>query len=379
MSIEKELCTGCNACHSICPVSAISMEVNEEGFLYPRIDSKKCINCKMCEKVCPVEKKYETDLKKIYAACSKQKDILKNSSSGGIFYELSKIILLKHGYVCGAAFDDNNQVHHIIIDDINKINLLMRSKYVQSRIDDCFIRIKDLLNNGETVLFVGTGCQVNGLHSYLQKKYNNLLTVDIICHGAPSPKIWDYYLNDCNKKIGSSIKINNINFRDKKNGWKEYGLSFNTSNNIKIFENHNSNLYFKLFLKDLCLRESCYKCNANGENRLSDMTLGDFWGCKKFDLKINNENKGLSLIICHSDKGLDILKELSIEIEEVENTVLNYNPSYYYSAKKPKKRDFYMETVNENNFSALSNDVTKDSLYRRLLNRMIIIIKSIIH
>lgn len=377
MLVESNLCTGCTACKAVCPKSAITMEEDKEGFLHPIIHNDLCINCKLCEKVCPVTKEIKTEYERVYAAISRDDEHRVRSSSGGIFYEISKKVLNQGGYVCGAAFDEKNQVHHIVINDFKDIDFLMRSKYVQSRMEDCFKRIKELLIEGKQVLFVGTGCQVNGLVSFLQKKYDNLITLDIICHGVPSPKVWKLYLDYCNKTVGEDLKISDVNFRDKQQGWKDYGLSFKLSNDVKIYENKDSNVFMKVFLTDIALRPSCYNCHANGTSRYADLTLGDFWGYNNFDLKINHSNKGLSILVAHTEVGKKLLEDGNFDLEEIDSDALNYNPAYFKSWNEPKKRDTYMKTVNEDNFYDLSMKLSnvKRPLYRRVLGKIKRILK----
>ena len=377
MLVESNLCTGCTACKSICPRSAIMMQEDEEGFLHPVINNELCINCKLCEMVCPITKEINAEYEKVYAAISRNDEQRFKSSSGGIFYEIAKIVLDCGGYVCGAAFDENNQVHHIIINDINDIDLLMRSKYVQSRMEDCFKQIKELLVAGKHVLFVGTGCQVNGLVSFLQKKYDNLITLDIICHGVPSPKVWKLYLDYLNKTLEKGIKVLNVNFRDKQQGWSKYGYSFELSNGVKIYESHEENIYSKIFLSNIALRPSCYNCHANGICRLSDVTLGDFWGSNNYELKLEHNDKGLSILVVHTKKGYLLLQEDRIVLEEINSDALKYNPSYSKSCSVPKNRSSYITSLNDENFYELSVKASKSSrsLYKRIFSKIKRIIK----
>ena len=248
---DKENCCGCHACYNICPRKAISMIEDKKGFKYPVIDKEKCIECNLCKNVCPIlTKKTEKRKNKAWIMYNKNKKERINSSSGGIFILLAKEILLKKGVVFGACFDEFYNVHHSYIDNINDINKLQGSKYVQSNIDDSYNLVKNFLEEGKLVLFTGTSCQIEGLYSFLRKKYNNLYTQDIICHGVPSPKVWQKYLEYQKEKYGEQIK--DISFRNKDNGWSLFQtkISFQTKKYIKDFKN---DLYMNAFLYDICL------------------------------------------------------------------------------------------------------------------------------
>lgn len=366
--LNMKLCTGCTACKSICPKQAIDMISDKDGFLYPTINKDKCINCKLCEKVCPLDKKFTPMINKVYAAKSYDKNVILSSSSGGIFYELSKYILKNNGFVCGAAFDDNFQVHHIIIDNIEELPKLMTSKYVQSRIEDCYVEIKKLLNGDRLVLFSGTPCQTNGLKSYLKKDYSNLICIDIICHGTPAPRIWSYELNKYKKYNHSPVK--SICFRDKKVSWKEYGYSCTYDDDSKKYSKHQNTTYSKAFLNDLDLRKSCYLCKAKGINRASDITLGDFWGCEKFSISINDDKLGLSIVVIHTNKGLDIVNKLKIKLEDVDKKAIDNNPSYFYSSLEYKKRKKYLNKVNEVNYDELTSKMINKTYLDRFINKV---------
>ena len=222
----KEDCCGCYACYNICPKECITMESDNEGFWYPKIDKDKCINCNLCEKVCPIINKPNSSLyeKKSYAVFNKNEKIRLESSSGGIFSLLAEYVINNHGNVYGAVFDEDFNVKHVKINILQDINLLRGSKYVQSRINDIFKSIKFDLKNNKIVLFTGTPCQIAGLQSFLQKKYDNLILMDIVCHGVPSPLVWQQYINELKQNYKQNIK--SIYFRDKSTGWKTYSVKF---------------------------------------------------------------------------------------------------------------------------------------------------------
>lgn len=286
-------CTGCRACNSVCPHNAISMVKNSEGFLYPEIDGSKCTECGLCRKVCSIENSIEPQVIKDCYAVTALDEIRLASSSGGVFTILAEEILNQGGYVCGAAFNKNWEVEHIIINNIEDLERLQRSKYVQSDIKNCLKDIKKFLQDGKQVLFCGCPCQVEGLKLFLQKDYENLLTLDLICHNVPSPKVFDKFLSETYGKEN----IVDVNFREKTNGWT-VSASASVVTTKDGYSDRND-IYFKGFLSGLYSRKSCYHCKYTTMNRTGDLTLADFWG---IDKKLNDE-KGISQVLVNSLKG----------------------------------------------------------------------------
>ena len=296
---NKVNCCGCNACVQICPQKCIIMEEDYEGFLYPKIELQKCINCRLCEKVCPVLNRFSSStVLDSYACYTYNEYIQERSSSGGILYEMSKYILEKKGIVCGACFDENWEVFHSCADNVEDSVKFRGSKYVQSKIGDVYSHVKDYLKKGKYVLFIGTPCQVSGLNHFLLKKYENLITVDIICHSVPSPKVWRYYLAE----ISRYNSVTNVQFRDKSNGWKNYSIKVNSDDRILLHEGKKQNLYMRGFLEDLYTRPSCSDCPARNYTSGSDFTIGDFWGCEKY-YSIAQFEKGCSIVLINTVKG----------------------------------------------------------------------------
>ena len=272
---NKEKCSGCHACYSVCPTKAIEMVKDEKGFKYPVIDQPKCVNCHLCEKTCPIiNKKIVDNEPKAYSCYNKNNEVRSKSSSGGIFTLIASKILEKNGVVFGASFNNKFMVEHIYVEKEEELYKIRGSKYLQSIIGDSYKQAKKFLEEGRYVLFTGTPCQIEGLLSYLNKDYENLITQDIICHGVPSPKVWNKYLEYREKEDGE-IPLE-INFRSKENGWKNYNLKFRY-NGHEYKNNQNTDKYMQAFLKNVSLRESCYNCSFKKINRLSDITLADFW------------------------------------------------------------------------------------------------------
>lgn len=364
--IEKNKCTGCTACYNICPKGAIEMiEIN--GFKYPHIDSNKCINCGLCKKICPIYKKNNDSLNKCYVGFSKDIKDLEKSSSGGIFPLIARNILNDNGIVIGASFK-NNKLSHIIIDNIKDLDKLKGSKYLQSDLSNIFKHVKENINN-KKILFVGTPCQVGGLKSYLKKEYENLICIDLICHGVPSPKLFDKYVKYLEDK--NNDKLKNYNFRDKSTGWDTYSNTV-TFKNKKYTELASNNSYMKLFLKDIALRESCYDCNFKLGNKYSDITLGDFWNVQKYYPDMYNK-KGVSAIIINTEKGnhlFNIIKD-SITYKECNiDEILKGNPSLKYSSIKPINRDNFFKDLNTLSFNEINNKYTKTPLYIKVLRKL---------
>lgn len=372
-------CIGCSVCYNICPKKCITMEDLGNGFLYPKIDYKKCIKCNLCEKYCPINLEFKNnniiDFKnKSFAAYSKDNNLRMKSSSGGIFSELAKYIINNNGIVVGAAFEDNN-LRHIIVDKVEELYKLQGSKYLQSEMNDIYIKVKERLENNKLVLFTGTPCEINALYKYLGKEYNNLYTQDIICHGVPSKLLYDKYKNYLENKYKS--KVIDIKFRDKSNGWENYNIKIKFENGNIINEPANQNLYMKAFLNNLFLRPSCYECQFKGNNRKSDITLGDFWGINNIDSNFNDQ-KGLSLVIINTDKGNKLFNLIlgQIIIKEFNiNDSIKFNSSYYSCPNIPNEKDKFIEEIKNNDFEKVVNKYTKVSFLKRVKNKIKSIIK----
>lgn len=364
--IDKSKCCGCNACVQRCPKQCITMQEDEEGFLYPVVDQSVCIDCGLCEKVCPVINPSETRQSlQVFAAKNRNEDQRLRSSSGGIFILLAEHIIKQGGVVFGARFDKNWEVEHAYAETLEELEPLMRSKYVQSRIGNTYKEAEQFLKQGRQVLFVGTPCQIAGLKKFLRKEYENLLAVDFICHGVPSPGVWRRYLEEIkserseeagkNTVLSSSLKsvpvISGINFREKQLGgysWKKYGFVVHAmspdegnKNTVLLSTTFGSNTYMKGFLSDLYLRPSCYKCPAKAGRSTSDLTIGDFWGINKFKPDFDDD-KGVGAILIYTLKGKLILNSMDIEVLQTNyNEVTDCNPVIYSSAVIPLERKLF--------------------------------------
>lgn len=318
--LKKEECCGCSVCVSTCPQKCICMKSDEEGFLYPKVDKDRCIECGLCEKICPVSRdEYNNDNVKVsgYAAYSKNDKVRKESSSGGIFFVLAEKILNENGVVFGAAFDNNFLVKHIAVENIDDLKKIQGSKYLQSEIRDTYKQCKIFLEQGREVLFSGTACQIAGLKAFLGKDFINLFTVDVLCHGVPSPKVWKRYIREKEKEYNASVQ--HVEFRNKIIGWNRYSMKIIFSNS-KVYTNvFASDDYMRIFLGNICLRPSCHECKFKSLDRPSDITIGDCWGIENY-LTHMDDDKGTSIVLSHSKKGDEIIHSLigKIHLEKVE-------------------------------------------------------------
>lgn len=366
---DKKDCCGCSACVQKCPKKCISLQEDNEGFLYPIVVEEICIDCGLCEKVCPVLHQNEPRKPlKVYAAINKNEEIRLQSSSGGIFTLLAEKTINDGGVVFGARFDDNWDVKHDYTDTIEGLAAFRGSKYVQSRIEDNFQKAENFLKVGRKVLFCGTPCQIAGLKRYLRKEYDNLLAVDFICHGVPSPGVWRRYLketiaHECDKNSVSSDPISkesshieNISFRNKSTGWEKYSFSLTFSalttkergkKVISFNEIYFRNLFMKGFLADLYLRPSCYECPSKCSKSGSDLTIADLWKASMVMSK-KDDDLGISMVLINNDKYIDFESICSFKELIDGELALNNNLAYFKSVKCPENRIAFFDAYKQN-------------------------------
>lgn len=364
---DKKLCCGCNACVQRCPKQCIAVQEDEEGFLYPIVDLSICIDCGLCEKVCPViNQESERNPIEVFAAVNKDDSVRMQSSSGGIFTALAEKIIQEKGVVFGARFDEKWEVMHDYTETIEGLKAFRGSKYVQSRIGDTFSQAEFFLKTGRKVMFTGTPCQIAGLRLFLRKEYENLLAVDIICHGVPSPMVWRKYLGEKIQQGGLEC-IQSISFRNKNTGWKNYSFQIEyDKNHLKssFSEYASQNIFMKGFLADLYLRPSCYACPSKKLKSGSDITLGDFWGIQHIKPELDDD-KGISCILVNTNKGLLYFKLLSLmRIESTFRDVLNGNISITESVKVDEnKRDKFFSLYASLGFEATLHPLLRIPLW----------------
>lgn len=353
---SKQDCCGCSACVQRCPKHCITMCEDEEGFIYPHIDMTLCIDCGLCEKVCPVR---NPDVPKqplqVYAAKHVNSDVMLHSSSGGVFIVLATEIIKRGGVVFGARFDKQWAVIHSYVEKLDELPLFMRSKYVQSCIGSVYEDVESFLKRGRYVLFAGTPCQIAGLHRFLHKEYEQLLTVDVVCHGVPSPMIWREYLAEICKDAHLTLQqITSVNFRAKQNEgyeWKQYGLVVKSKQSEKTIHDVvyacdcQNDPYLKGFIRNLYIRPSCHHCPAKAGSSNSDLTLGDFWGVESIEPAFY-DGKGVNSVFVHTDKGRDFLaclKDIFLMRVDYQQAIL-FNSSYYESTPLSRQRDKFWNT-----------------------------------
>lgn len=357
ITIEKEKCCGCSACYNICPTHSIEMKADEEGFLYPVIDEKSCIKCGLCHKVCSFKTKASERLSvpKTIAAKALNSTIREKSSSGGIFSVLAEAVLDNKGIVYGVSLsNDLKKAMHIRATNKAEYEKLRGSKYLQAEVGDVFQHVKDDLISGKEVLFSGVPCQIDGLKQFLGKEFAGLLTVEVVCHGVPSPKLWQKYLLDIEEQYNANVI--GVNFREKRNASRDFGLE-EDENRIYYFVSQKQNPYMRMFLRNLCLRPSCYSCNAKTHESSADLTLADFWGIERI-LPDMDDTKGTSLVFIHSEKGTNAINSVnkSLLYREVDfKTVIEENSSYYLSSVKPEARNNFFNDLSNKDFSYLTN------------------------
>mgnify|MGYP004521974655 CR=1 FL=1 len=382
--LDKNECCGCKSCSQKCPQKAINMVENNEGFWYPKIDKSKCIDCGLCVKVCPQLKKVEErkdKYPKTYAMYNKNKQELLESSSGGIFVSIANWVLEQNGVVFGAAYDNDLKVKHIKIENQEQLRLLQGSKYVQSDIMNTYKEAEKELKNNKKVLFSGTPCQIYGLKSFLLQEYDNLITCDIVCHGVPSPKLFEKYIEYLSVKYKSNVRGYNFRSKEKK-GW---GLvtKITMDNGKSKFIEPDFDPYYSNFLDGNTYRECCYNCHYSSYNRVSDVTLADYWGIHKIHPDFYRE-AGNSLILVNTAKGEDIINLIGKNIKKIETNIdkaADNNKNLKEPSKRTKKRDEIYNKIDEmksNEYieKMLKVKVTPKKIIKKLIpNRLKKIIK----
>lgn len=386
---NKKDCCGCEACVQRCPKRCISMHEDKEGFLYPNVNPSLCIDCGLCEKVCPVINQSEIHKPlKVYAAKNPDEQIRLSSSSGGIFTMLAEQVLNDNGVVFGARFNVNWEVEHGYADTLDGIASFRGSKYVQSRIGDSYLQVEAFLKQGRKVLFSGTPCQVAGLKKKLgNKKYDNLLTVDVVCHGVPSPLVWRKYLEEIIRPKGAAEKnvflslnempvITDIVFRDKTLGWKKYGFEIrykSKQEEVYLYEPLNNNLFMKGFLKNLYLRPSCYACASRSGKSGSDITIADYWGIGKYYPKFDDD-RGIGLVLINTLRGAEVYSKLTVEgFETTYEQAISDNPCVERSVAIPKYRSLFWDIFFAEGVGAI--DKVYKKMYPNIIRRILLKLK----
>lgn len=333
---RKKDCNGCKVCSMICPVNAIDMVEDTEGFEYPKIDINKCIDCGKCKNTCSNFNDSKAD-SNVYMAINKNKDELKKSSSGGMFIVFANYIINKGGVVFGVELTKELKAVHSYSETIEECTKYQGSKYVRSDINNSYEKVKKFLEEDRYVLFTGTPCQCNALKIYLKKDYDKLLLCDIICHASPSPKVFELYKKEIEETRNKKIK--NILFRDKSTGWRN-------QKPIIVYEDDTTEeetSYFSAFVNELIDRPSCYDCEFCGTNRVTDFSIGDFWGVEKILPDVKDDNTGISLLSVNTPKAKEIFEEVKSNLEYKQVSVeegFRYNHNKNEKMHKNRKKFF---------------------------------------
>ena len=406
---NKQDCCGCSACLQKCPKQCISLHEDKEGFLYPKVDLSVCIDCGLCERVCPVLNQSDERVPlEIFAAKNPNEQIRKESSSGGIFTMLAESTIDAGGVVFGVKWNEHFEAVHAYTETKEGLGAFRGSKYVQSQVGETFKQAEQFLKQGRQVLYSGTPCQIAALKLYLRKDYENLLTVDIICHGAPSPGVFRWYLSEeltqeaarqSGKKIQfrsslpipsiakadvlaceQGFEIEDIRFRDKCLGWAKFSfvLSLKSLSKVTTAGEKNSvslsyslyqHVFLRGFLNDLYLRPSCHDCPSKSGKSKSDITLADYWGIYSI-IPTLADDKGVSAVVVNSKRGASQIKSLGVKLYEVPiSDLLKKNPAFAKSTPKPNKRhDFFNE--DSKNFHEKIESLCKVT-FKRKFKRMV--------
>lgn len=368
MDLAIKNCCGCGACAQKCPKKCISMCEDREGFLYPEVDESRCIDCGLCEKVCHELHPYEErNPQKVYAVINKDEEIRLKSSSGGIFYLLAEKVISDGGVIFGVRFDKDWQVVLDYAETLDDVKSFMGSKYVQSRTATAYQDAENFLKKGRRVLFSGTPCQIAGLYHYLRKEFDNLTTLDFVCHGVPSPKVWRRYLDEV---VSASKSINDVKFRNKRDGWKKFNFVMSYEENgstTSLYSNHQQNHYMRAFLSDMILRPSCHDCRAKCGRSHSDITIADFWGIDQVMPEMDDD-KGTGLVLVNTEKGKQALdwnrvryKESSIEVASKYNGGLSS-----HTEPHPKREQFFALLDETESVTDLISKCLRPPLKRRI-------------
>lgn len=363
---QQSQCCGCTACQMICPARCITMRPDAEGFLYPEIDPERCLRCHRCHAVCPIQNPPVSGKKtQTWVGYARSDTIRSQSSSGGIFTLAAEAVLNRGGVVFGAAFDGSFGVHHICVESEADLGKLRGSKYVQSDLEDTFVQVKGYLREGRWVLFTGTACQIGGLKAYLGMDYQNLLTIDILCHGVPSPKIWRLYLQAQQRRYGANIT--SIRLRDKQLGWRQYSIAMVFDNGQAYCVPSHQDPYMDLFLSNIDLRPSCHDCRFKAFPRASDMTIGDCWGIERHIPEMDDD-RGTSVILVHTPRGQTLLQTIlpamALKKAELDTILPPWADSRRPVDAHPNRTKFWAGAARGEGFDILRN-YTKRNLLQR--------------
>ena len=381
---SKDKCSGCGLCAIKCPKNAIKMDTDDNGFVYARIDKSKCINCNICKKICPYINKETTNSfnKKSYVAVSNNDILLSTVASGGVFTSLAQTFIESGGLVCGSILNNNNgkfEVKHILCSSIKDLELIKGSKYVQSSIFDVYKEIYEALKKNKNVLFSGTPCQVASIKKYTGNP-DNLYTIDIICHGVPSIKLFNDYIKFENNQ--KNIIIKDYKFRDKRKGWGLYYYYYYYDNKTKKMVSKTKpafkSSYYQLFLDSYTYRDNCYSCPFATNERVGDITIGDYWGVEKEHPEIIKTKeveayKGISCLIVNSTKGEKLINDYGNNLKLFESTfskIAIHNQQLNHPCQKKKEREQLLKQYKNDGYKTIDSFYRKKYIKKNIIKSM---------
>lgn len=351
ISAINKKCVGCRSCEQVCPKRCIKIDINKEGFWYPKVAEQSCVSCGKCLRACPVEneKLHRNRPIEVWAVRNKNNIDVMRSASGGVADMATQIILKSGGVVYGAAYDEKLSVSHIEIKNNVEREKLQSSKYVQSDLNDCYTKVKQCLAKGNKVLFTGTPCQIAGLYSFVGKDQDGLYTIDLICHGVPSPKLFQKYLEYQNQKMKGNVIYFNFRSKDKRGWGTQYLLKTKTKTKTKPLS---LDRYGKHFMDGDCYRECCYRCAYANLERTGDLTVGDFWGIAKSHPEFYS-SKGVSSVFVNTEKGQWIFEQIkdmaNIQAATIEDGLIKQG-NLVRPTRRPARRDEFYEKIEECGF-----------------------------
>lgn len=368
IKVSEAACCGCGACVAACQRHCLQMKQDNNGWSRPVLSLRACNDCGLCESVCPVlaPKTAGEQSEDVFAAKAKSKSILVKSSSGGVFATLAHHIIEQQGVVCAARFALPTKLVHDFCTKKEDLSDYMGSKYLQSDMTDCYLKTKNYLLQGVKVLFVGTPCQVMALKLYLKKSYPDLITMEIVCHGVPSQKAWQNYLEAiCRRAKTSPESITGIEFRNKDRSWSEYSLKISSSEGTIHRKTRRNDLFLKAFQANLLQRDCCFSCPAKSVETKSDLVAGDYWGVDNFHRDIYDD-RGVSCLIVRNKSLLGLIKSLPLELTASKyEYIAASNPAVERSARPNPKREQYLQNLLSKDFIQATKPLVRTPLSQK--------------